>query len=469
MKPNEALPMSHSDSETLNPREPVSAVILAAGRGVRMGSALPKVLHAVAGRAMVLHVLDAVGALGPQSVTVVIGAGMEAVAKAVAPARTVVQDPPLGTGHAVMAAAPGLKPAIGTVLVLFGDTPLVTADTLKRLVLAREAGAAVVALGFRPKDPAEYGRLIQAPDGSLLRNVEFKDASLDERAIPLCNAGAMAVSAEVLVVLLGKLDQRNAQGEYYLPDLIAHARSGGMKAAVIEADADEVMGVNARSELARAEALMQTRLREAAMAAGATLIDPDTVYFSADTVLGRDVVVGPHVVFGPGVTVADNVTINAFCHFTGAKIAQGAILGPFARLRPGADIGPDAHIGNFVEIKNSIIEAGVKANHLTYVGDARVGAGSNLGAGTITCNYDGYGKYRTDIGANVFIGSDVALVAPVKVGDGAYVGAGSVVTEDVPADALAVGRGRMAVKEGWAKRFRARKEAERASRKKDGP
>jgi bifunctional UDP-N-acetylglucosamine pyrophosphorylase/glucosamine-1-phosphate N-acetyltransferase len=448
-------------------KEPVSAVILAAGRGQRMQSRLPKVLHELAGRAMVHHVLAAVDALKPESVTVVIGADMDVLAKAVAPVQTVVQDPPLGTGHAVMMAAPSLKSRKGTVLVLFGDTPLVRAETLAKLAARREAGAAIVALGFRPVDSAEYGRLVLGTDGSLLRNVEFKDASPEERAIGLCTAGAMAIDAEALPSLLDKLDRKNVQGEYYLTDLIGHAVAAGLKAAVIEADADEVMGINARSELARAESLMQSRLRATAMAGGATLVDPDTVYFSADTLIGRDVVIGPNVVFGPGVKIGDNVTVHAFCHFTGAKVADGAILGPFARLRPGAEIGPEAHIGNFVEVKNSIIEAGVKANHLTYLGDARVGAGSNIGAGTITCNYDGYGKYRTDIGERVFIGTDVALVAPVKVGDGAYVGAGSVVTEDVPADALALARGRMTIKEGWAKIFRARKDAERAGRKKE--
>jgi bifunctional UDP-N-acetylglucosamine pyrophosphorylase/glucosamine-1-phosphate N-acetyltransferase len=443
-------------------KEPVSAIVLAAGKGVRMRSALPKVLHAVAGRPMVAHVLAALAPLRPEIVVVVIGPGMDAVAKAVAPAATAIQDPPLGTGHAVMAARPKLDGAKGTILIAFGDTPLVTTATLARLSAAREAGAAVAVLGFRPQDPAQYGRLVEGPEG-LARIVEFKDASAAERAIGLCNAGVMAVSAAALPGLLDKLDSRNAQGEYYLTDLVRHARAAGLKAVAIEGDAEEVLGVNSRAELALAEAALQRRLRAAAMAGGATLIDPDTVYLAADTVLGRDVVIGPHVVFGPEVEVADNVTIHAFSHVTGARIAPGAVIGPFARLRPGTIVGPDAHIGNFVELKNAVLGAGAKANHLSYLGDTEIGAKANIGAGTITCNYDGFGKYKTVIGAGAFIGSNSALVAPVRIGDGAYVGSGSVITDDVPDDALALGRGRQAVKAGWAKVFRAE-----AQRKKDG-
>jgi bifunctional UDP-N-acetylglucosamine pyrophosphorylase / glucosamine-1-phosphate N-acetyltransferase len=440
-------------------REPVNAVVLAAGKGVRMRSALPKVLHALAGRPLIGHVLEALRPLAPARIAVVIGPGMDLVAKTIAPVRTIIQDPPLGTGHAVIAARPLIEGAAGTVLVVFGDTPLVTPSTLARLVAAREAGAAVAVLGFRPADPAQYGRLVEGPDGDLLRIVEFKDAAPVEKAIGLCNAGVMAVSAEALPGLLGKLDQRNAQGEYYLTDLVAHARAAGLRAVAIEADAEEVLGVNSRGELALAEAALQRRLRAAAMAGGATLLDPDTVYFAADTKLGRDVVVGQNVIFGPEVEIADNVTIHAFCHLTGARIAPGAVIGPFARLRPGTVVGEGAHVGNFVELKNAILGEGAKANHLSYLGDTEVGAKANIGAGTITCNYDGFDKLKTLIGDGVFIGSNSALVAPVRIGAGAYVGSGSVITDDVPADALALGRARQATKPGWAKTFRAGKAA----------
>jgi bifunctional UDP-N-acetylglucosamine pyrophosphorylase/glucosamine-1-phosphate N-acetyltransferase len=454
--------------EEVEIHEPVQAVVLAAGKGVRMRSALPKVMHPLAGRPMIAHVLEALKPLQPASIAVVIGSSMESVARTVAPARTFIQDPPQGTGHAVMAARPMLEGAKGTVLVAFGDTPLVTTATLARLAAAREAGAAVVVLGFHPQNPAQYGRLVQGPEGSLLRIVEFKDASPEERAIGLCNAGVMAVSAEALPGLLDALDRNNAQGEYYLTDLIIHARAKGLATGFIEGDAEEVLGVNSRAELAAAEAVLQRRLRLAAMTGGATLLDPDTVYLSADTRLGRDVVIGQNVVIGPEVEIADNVTIHAFSHLAGARVAAGAIIGPFARLRPGTVIGPDAHVGNFVELKNAVLGEGAKANHLSYLGDTAIGAKANIGAGTITCNYDGFGKYKTEIGAGAFIGSNSALVAPIRIGDGAYVGSGSVVTDDVPADALALGRGRQAVKPGWAKEFRAQKEAEKAARKKEG-
>ena len=448
-------------------QDQVSAIVLAAGKGVRMRSALPKVLHPIAGRPMIAHVLEALRPLQPARIAVVIGPGMEAVAKAVAPAKTAIQDPPQGTGHAVMAARPLIEGAGGTILIVFGDTPLVTSPTLARLVAAREAGAAVAVLGFRPETPAQYGRLVEGPDGGLLRIVEFKDASPAEQAIGLCNAGVMAVAAEALPGLLEKLDKRNAQGEYYLTDLVAHARAAGLRAVSIEGDAEEVLGVNSRAELALAEAALQRRLRAQAMAGGATLLDPQTVYFSADTKLGRDIVIGPNVVFGPEVEIADNVTIHAFCHIAGARVASGAIIGPYARLRPGTIVGAEAHVGNFVELKNAVLGEGAKANHLSYLGDTEIGAKVNIGAGTITCNYDGYGKYKTVIGAGAFIGSNSALVAPVTIGAGAYVGSGSVITEEVPPDALALGRGRQAVKPGWAKTFREQKSAEKAGRKKE--
>ncbi len=446
-----------------------AAIVLAAGLGTRMKSALPKVLHPVAGRAMVLHLLDRLGELKFDRKVVVIGRDTKAVTDAVSPIPTAIQDPPLGTAHAVLAARDQMSEFDGDVLILFGDTPLLTRQTMEIMLDARRGAEnpAVVVLGFRPDDPAQYGRLVTGSGGALEAIVEFKDASPEQRDIPVCNAGIMAVDGKHLFELLDAVDDDNAKGEFYLTDIVAIARARGLSCAVTEvADEREVMGVNARAELAIAESIMQERLRDAAMAAGATLIDPATIYFSFDTVLGRDVTVGPSVVFGPGVSVGDNVAIRAFCHIEGAEISNGAIIGPFARLRPGARIGIDAHIGNFVEIKEALIETGAKINHLSYVGDARVGPDANVGAGTITCNYDGFFKTHTDIGAGAFIGSNTALVAPVRVGDGAITGAGSVITTDVPADALAVERNDQRHLDGWAAKFRARKGAEKNKKKK---
>ena len=426
-----------------------------------MKSALPKVLHPLAGVPMIRHVLAVAGSVKPARTLVVIGPAMAEVAACVAPAMTVVQDKPKGTGHAVMAARAALRGFAGDVLVLYGDTPLLMPETLKALLRARRArrDPAVVVLGFRPADAAAYGRLIRNPDGSLERIVEFKDANPAERAETLCNAGAMAIDGRHLFKLLDALDDRNANGEFYLTDIVAAARRRKLACAVVEASADEVLGVNARDELAYAESILQDRLRRAAMANGATLIDPASTWFSLDTKIGRDVVIEPQVFFGPGVRIADNVRIRAFSHLEGATVASGAIIGPYARLRPGANVAAEAHIGNFVEIKNASVETGAKVNHLTYIGDARVGAGANIGAGTITCNYDGFDKHHTDIGAGAFIGSNSALVAPVKIGDGAIVGAGSVITRDVPAGALAVERGKQMQKEGFATTLRQRKRA----------
>jgi bifunctional UDP-N-acetylglucosamine pyrophosphorylase/glucosamine-1-phosphate N-acetyltransferase len=343
----------------------------------------------------------------------------------------------------------------GPVVVVYGDTPLIEAETLRRLAGEIGRGRAVAVAGMRPADPGPYGRLVTGADGGLERIVEAKDASAAERAIGLCNAGVMAVDGAVLWELLDAVRPDNAKGEYYLTDLVGLARARGLSCGVIEADADEVAGVNSRVELAQVEGLFQARMRRAAMLGGATLVDPASVWFSHDTVLGRDVVVGPCVVFGPGVRVGDNVTIKGFCHLEGAVIAAGAQVGPYARLRPGAEIGPEAHIGNFVEIKQAVIGPGAKVNHLSYVGDASVGAKANVGAGTITCNYDGFVKARTEIGAGAFIGSNTALVAPVSVGAGAIVAAGSVIVADVAPDALAVARGKQEEKAGWASRFRA--------------
>jgi len=439
---------------------PIAAIVLAAGQGTRMKSRLPKVLHMIAARPMIGHVLAAVEALSPARVAIVVAPGMEAVAAAAPGAAIAVQDQPLGTAHAVLAARDALAGFDGDVLILFGADPLITSETLARMVAARNAPpeAAVAVLGMRPADPGAYGRLILDRDGALDRIVEFRDATAEERAIPLCNAGAMAVDGAHLFALLDAIGNDNAKGEYYLTDIVAVARARGLRRVVVEGDADELKGVDSRADLAVAEALMQARLRAAALAGGVTMIDPSTVYLAFDTEIGEDVVIEPNVVFGPGVRVGRGARIRAFSHIEGAEIAPGAQIGPFARLRPGAVIGAAARIGNFVEVKAAVIEDGAKVNHLSYVGDARVGAGANVGAGTITCNYDGFAKSRTEIGAGAFIGSNTALVAPVSVGDGAIVGAGSVVTRDVPDDAVATTRAPQDTRPGAAKRLRARKQ-----------
>jgi len=444
----------------------LAVVILAAGKGTRMKSDLAKVLHKVAGRSLLGHVLDRVRALAPARVVVVTGKAMADVAEAARPAKIAVQHPPLGTGHAVMAALPALKGFAGDVIVTYADVPLVESETFRKLLERRRAKdkPAAVVLGFRPADTAEYGRLVLDRRGRLLRIVEHKDASAAERKIGLCNAGIMALDGRLLPSLLAKLGNKNAKGEYYLTDLIALAHKAKRGAATVEAPAEEVMGINSRVQLAEAEAALQRRLRVVAMEAGATLIAPETVFFSHDTRLGRDVFVGPHVYFGPGVTIGDKVEIKGHCHFEGASVEREAIVGPYARLRQGTKIGAGTRIGNFVEIKQATIEAGAKVNHLTYVGDARVGSGANVGAGTITCNYDGFDKHFTEIGAGAFIGSNTALVAPVKVGDGAIVGAGSVITRDVPPDALAVERAAQKDIASWAARFRTKKRLEKAQR-----
>jgi bifunctional UDP-N-acetylglucosamine pyrophosphorylase/glucosamine-1-phosphate N-acetyltransferase len=439
---------------------PLAAIILAAGKGTRMKSALHKVLHPLAGRPMLGHLTDAVAALGAERTVIVAGAGREQIEAFAAPLglSVAVQAEQLGTAHAVLQAESALACFEGDVLILYGDVPLVRTDTMGRMVARlHEADApAVVVLGFRPEDPLAYGRVI-AEHGRILKMVEHKDASTEERAETLCNSGLMAVRSADLWRLLAKVGNDNAAGEYYLPDIVMLANAEGRVSAVIETDADEVAGVNSRAELADVEALWQARRRRRAMADGASLVAPETVWFAWDTIVGRDVTIGPNVVFGPGVSISDNVAIHAFCHIEGARVEEGAIIGPYARLRPGADVGPDAHVGNFVEIKKARLGQGAKANHLTYIGDAEVGPRTNIGAGTITCNYDGFGKYPTRIGAGAFIGSNSALVAPVTIGDGAIIGAGSVVTSDVPADALAVARARQQNHEGWGARFRERK------------
>ena len=443
---------------------PIAVVILAAGKGIRMKSDLPKVLHGLGGRSMIGHVLATAGELAPAHTVVVVGAAMERLAAAVAPAPCVVQEPRLGTGHAVLCARGALADFDGVILVLYADTPLITAQTLKRLLAALDgpvgAGGtapSIAVLGSRPGDAAEYGRLVVGDGGALEAIVEFGDATEEQLGIGLCNSGVMAARATALFELLDEVGSDNAKGEYYLTDVVALARRRGLACAYAEAGADEVMGINSRAELAVAEAVLQTALRARAMAGGATMIDPASVYLSWDTRLGRDVTIGPNVWFGPGVTVGDGVAVHAFSHIEGATIADGATIGPFARLRPEADIGAGARVGNFVEIKKSRLGEGAKANHLSYIGDATVGAGANIGAGTITCNYDGFVKAHTEIGAGAFIGSNTALVAPVKVGDGAIVGAGSAITKDVPDDALGITRSGQENLPGWARRFRDRK------------
>nr|WP_174827261.1 bifunctional UDP-N-acetylglucosamine diphosphorylase/glucosamine-1-phosphate N-acetyltransferase GlmU [Sphingobium xenophagum] len=444
---------------------PLAVIILAAGQGTRMKSSLHKVLHPVAGRAMLLHLLASVAALEPERQVVVVGAGREQVEAAVASTGAViaVQDQQLGTGHAVAQAHDALAGFAGDVLILYGDVPLVSGATMRAMLdrLNRGDDPRAVVLGFRPDDAAAYGRIIADGQGIIEKMVEFKDASEAERAVTLCNSGLMAVRSTDLFVLLDQIGNDNAAGEYYLPDIIMLP---GAPSAVIETDAWEVAGVNSRVELAGVEAMWQARRRVEAMREGATLVAPETVFFAHDTILGRDVVVEPNVVFGPGVRVADGVVIHAFSHLEGASIESGAAVGPYARLRPGAQIGVNAKVGNFVEIKKAVLGEGAKVNHLSYIGDASVGAGANIGAGTITCNYDGFFKYKTEIGAGAFVGSNSALVAPVTIGDGAIVAAGSVVTRNVEADALCLVRPAQEAKPGWAKRFRARMMAKKAAK-----
>jgi len=425
---------------TASARPPLAAVILAAGKGTRMKSALPKVLHPVGGRAMIHHVLQAAAVLEPVRTIVVAGPDMPALQHAVIPLPVAVQAVPRGTADALRAGLGLLGPfPHGVLLVLYGDTPLILPETLARVVAARHDGAAVAVLGFETARPDGYGRLRAAADGTLEAIVEHRDATPAEREIRLCNSGVMALDAAVLP-LLDRISCDNAGGEYYLTDIVALARSAGLSCVAVPAVAEEMTGVNSRADLAQAEAVWQQRRRVAALEAGVCLIAPETVWFSHDTVLEADAVVEPHVVFGPGVHVAAGARVRAFSHLEGARLEAGAAVGPFARLRPGTRVGEGARIGNFVETKNTVLDAGAKAGHLSYLGDAHIGAAANIGAGTITCNYDGVAKHRTEIGAGAFIGSNSALVAPVRIGAGALVGAGSVITRDVAPDALALTR-----------------------------
>jgi bifunctional UDP-N-acetylglucosamine pyrophosphorylase / glucosamine-1-phosphate N-acetyltransferase len=449
----------------------LAVVILAAGMGTRMKSQRPKVMQEIAGRPMIAHVVAAAAPLKPARVVLVVGPDNEMVeraARAAAPAlkiTTVIQHERLGTGHAVKQAKSALAGHRGDVVVIFGDTPLVTTETLRKLVQARRRSKhAAVAAGFRPADPKLFARLVLDDRGRLERIVEARDASPDELKIEMCNAGFIAVDGALLFDLIGRLRNENAKNEYYLFDIIRLAWQRDRVCGHVEIPVEDAFGVDTRQAQAEAEAMIQTRLRKRALADGAALLAPETVFLSADTRLGADVVIEPHVVFGPGVVVGDGVRIRSFSHLEGCSVAARATIGPFARLRPGTAIGEGAHIGNFVEIKAASVEQGAKVNHLSYIGDARVGAQANVGAGTITCNYDGFEKFHTDIGEGAFIGSNSALVAPVRIGDGASVGAGSVVTKDVPAGGLAVTRAEQRVLEGWATRFRAKRAAEKAAR-----
>jgi len=427
-----------------------TAILLAAGFGTRMKSALPKALHPIAGRSMVRHLLNSCEGVFARAV-VVTGPDMDALAREVAPHPVVVQQERLGTAHAALQAAEHFGG--GDLAVLYADNPLVRPDTLRRLLAAR-AEAGLVLLAMRPADPGRYGRVV-VQGGLVQRVVEWADASPEERALDLCNAGALCAAADDFARWLRAVRADNAMGEFYLTDVVAAARAEGARVVAVEAPEAELRGVNSRAELAAAEATMQDWLREAAMAAGATLTAPGTVFLAADTVLAPDVTVGPNVVFGPGVTVAEGAEIRPFCHLEGCSVGPGAIIGPFARLRPGTVVGARAHVGNFVELKATLLGAGAKANHLSYIGDSEVGAGTNIGAGTITVNYDGFAKHRTVIGVRAFIGSNTSLVAPVRVGDGGFVVAGSTITEDVPDDAIAFGRARQTTKPGGAAAFRA--------------
>jgi bifunctional UDP-N-acetylglucosamine pyrophosphorylase/glucosamine-1-phosphate N-acetyltransferase len=445
----------------------ILTIVLAAGEGTRMRASLPKVLHAVAGRSLLAHVLGAAPQGAATSLAVVVGPNHQAVAdeaQRVRPdAAIFTQTERLGTAHAVLAAKAAIAPGFDDLLIAFGDTPLISADTFERLRAPLKAGAGLAVLGFHAADPTGYGRLV-VDNGHLTAIREQADASESERKITLCNAGVMAFDGRVALKVLESIGNANSKGEFYLTDAVAIVRELGRDAVVIETGEDEVRGINTKAQLAEAEQVMQSRLRRAALDAGVTMIAPETVFLAPDTTFGKDVTVEPYVIFGPGVSVGDGAVIHAFSHIVQATIGKNTSVGPYARLRPGTSLGDGARIGNFVETKAAILEAGVKVNHLTYIGDTHIGANANIGAGTITCNYDGFNKHKTQIGEGAFVGSNSSLVAPVKIGKGAYIGSGSVIARDVPDDALAVERSQQTLREGWAKRFRDMKAAAKAER-----
>jgi len=442
-------------------------IVLAAGEGTRMRSSMPKVLHPVAGQSLLAHVLGAAPRGAGTSLAVVIGPNHQAVAdeaRRIRPdAGIFTQTERLGTAHAVLAARSAIAAGCDDLLIAFGDTPLISSDTFARLRQPLQTGAALAVLGFRAADPNGYGRLVVEGD-RLIAIREQADAGERERAIDLCNAGLMAFDGRLALPILEKIGSANSKGEYYLTDAVEIVREFGRDAVVIETGEDEVRGINTKAQLAQAEQAMQARLRQAALDAGVTLIAPETVYLAEDTTFGSDVTIEPFVVFGPGVSVGDGAVIHSFSHIVQSSIGSKASVGPYARLRPGTSLGDGAKIGNFVETKAAILDAGVKVNHLSYIGDTHIGAKSNIGAGTITCNYDGFDKYKTVIGKGAFVGSNSSLVAPLKIGDGAYIGSGSVITKDVAGDALAIGRGQQAAREGWAARFRDAKAAAKKER-----
>jgi bifunctional UDP-N-acetylglucosamine pyrophosphorylase/glucosamine-1-phosphate N-acetyltransferase len=444
----------------------VSLIVLAAGMGTRMNSDLPKVLHHVAAAPLLHHALAAGRSLDPSRIVVVTGHGAAEVAKSAQAfdetCEAVVQDPQLGTAHAVAQAAPLLADAPGDAIVLYGDTPFVRPETLQAMLDAR-ARHAVVVLGFQARDPGRYGRLI-ATGEDLQRIVEYKDATDEERAITLCNSGVICASAKTLFDLVSKVGNANAAEEFYLTDIIEIARAQGLSAGVVTCEESETLGINTRAQLAEAEAAFQARARAEALENGVTLTAPETVFFALDTHIGRDAIIGPNVLFGPAVTIESGAEIKGFCHLEGCHISRGATVGPFARLRPGAELAEDVHVGNFVEIKNAILDEGVKVGHLTYIGDADIGEFTNIGAGTVTCNYDGVMKHRTKIGKRAFIGSDTMLVAPVQIGDDALTASGSVITQDVPAEALALARAAQINKPGLATKLIARLKAIKAAK-----
>ena len=438
------------------------AIILAAGKGTRMKSARPKVLHRLAGATLLAHVLHATKAAGPTRLAVVVGPGMDEVGAAASTLdpklEMFVQAEQLGTADAVKAARPAFEDFPGQVLILYGDTPLLTPQTIGKVRAELQSGADLVVIGFETDNPTGYGRLLLDDRGQLTAIREEKDATAEERALKLCNSGIMGFrSGKTLLGLLGRIGNDNAKREFYLTDAVALARGDRLEARMVKSNGEEVLGVNSRAELAEAEAAMQMRLRADIMAGGATLVAPETVFLSHDTRVGKDVVIEPHVVIGERVIIEDGAIIKSFCHIEGARIGAGATVGPFARLRPGASLAAKAHVGNFVEIKQAEIGEGAKVNHLTYIGDASVGARANVGAGTITCNYDGFDKHRTEIGAGAFIGSNSSLVAPVKIGEGAYIGSGSVISKDVAPDALALTRSAQEERQGWAAKMRERR------------
>lgn len=441
-----------------------TAIVLAAGMGTRMKSALPKVMHGLAGLPLVDHVIAGIAAAGVARIVIVLGPEMADQTSRFAPHTTVVQTERLGTGHAVRVALDAVDVGPDNVLVVFGDTPLLTPQTMTNLLRQLQTGAAVSVIGFRPQVPGAYGRLITTGD-QLDRIVEAADATPDELQVGLCNSGVLAAPGVKLTHWVHALKNDNAKGEYYLTDVVGLARTDGVACVCVEGDESELVGINTRADLAVAESILQDRYRAAALVAGVTLQDPSSVFLSHDTTFGTDVVVAPFTVFGPGVSVGSNVTIKGFCHFEQAEIGDGATVGPYARLRPGAVLEADAHVGNFVEVKNARLEEGAKVNHLTYIGDARVGKGANVGAGTITANYDGFNKSFTDIGDGASIGSNSVLVAPVKIGDGAITGAGTVVRKDVPADSITVSQSQQCIREGAADRYRAQKKAMRDAKK----